>query len=281
MYNVFIGAHSTQNMISGFRACGIYAFDPQQALKRLPVLGRQLTTPTSSSISFTSGSVCRDPCSCLMPISCLVLDQILSFEERLKDVLQKERLCATRWPKKNTKKINVPSGKSVRGIHFGGNKPDTSSENKSEVEDNFDSDFAALLENDVEPLPAEKDVTNKIEISEENEKEDRVKTVDQQHSTKNTQPIPVQDKNIKKETFVIVHLPYTIGSSSSSSKKTHFRAYVGKIHAVKARDKDISVLFMRKYLNRSNESVFITHVLAPPVKVLRSRYTFNTAKGVL
>ncbi len=293
-----VGSHGTQNMISGFRACGIYPFDPQQALKRLPAPERQLSTPTSSSTSSTSGSVCRNTCACLTPIPCrLVLEQISSFEKRLKDVLQKERFGQPGGQKTRKKKINVSPGKSMRGIHFGGNKPDTSSEDESEVKDNFDTDFVVLPENDVEPVPAEKDVTNEIEISEENEKVDRVETVVQQDSTNNTQPIPVQDEDIKKDAFVIVHIPYTTGSSSS--KKTHFHAYVGKIHAVKARGKDISVLFMRKYLNRSNEFVFITpdedmepkpesvhryditHVLAPPVKVSQGRYTFNMPKGVL
>lgn len=61
-----------------------------------------------------------------------------------------------------------------------------------------------------------------------------------------------------KEDFVIVQLLYTTGSRDSSLKKAHYCEYVGKIHAVRGRGKDLSVLFMRKYLNRSNQFVFIT-----------------------
>lgn len=56
------------------------------------------------------------------------------------------------------------------GIRFGENKSVTSSEeDESEVEDDFAHDFMLLSADNVDPLPAEKDVTNKV--SEENESE--------------------------------------------------------------------------------------------------------------
>ncbi len=229
------------NLKSGFRTCGLYPFNPSQVLKKIP---GGLDSTVNSNASTES----------VVPV----------FHTKLVELLKKERF-GTSTPNKTggrRKKINVAPGKSVLGTDF---------DEADQIEDDDDiSDFGSyvsrcsgsydvgILDSDteieIENVDAECDGsgvdsstgTSNIEVNDDFQGKESAPGSSGQSRV-------VVKEDIKVGVFVIVRYSY----SYSGNKGELYRFYVGCVRQIVDADL-VDVWFMRKYLNRMNEYVYVT-----------------------
>jgi len=263
-----VGAKGRQNLISGFRSCGIYPFNLEAGLKKLP----QKKIPDAPGTLGTTG----------MPLSVSTSNSTSGistpneavFHDQLVNLLEKERFGSkTSTSRGRRKKINVSPGKSVRGIHFG-EEVQTSSDDDSETERDLDDYVSPSAssgeEDDPQPLPSSSDEMDVDDGSDE-------------------EAPPIKIADLKKDLLVIVTLTYSTGARAT--QKEHVRKYLGQVQKVRNRGKEVEVLFMKKYMNRPTEFVFVTpdneenpelvpfsnisEIVHVPFKLNRGRFVFD------
>lgn len=272
-----VGAKGRNNLISGFRAAGIYPFSKAKGLSKLPQ-----RTPVNLPPGPSSGNDSNSSCNITPPNESV-------FHDTLVGMLSKERFKGPDPSKRGRrKKIQVSPGKSVLGIHFGETEPAADSSDdeddpeplhSSSAEDSDDSTECDLAQH----LPSSDD-----EIGAPDEDTGMPSTDDEMEASDEDTGIvdgPITVPELRKGPFVIVTLDYSAG------RKEQTRKYLGQVKSVERGGKNVEVSFMKKYLNRCTDFVFVTPyndakpekvpfekisgIVRVPFKEVRGRFIFD------
>lgn len=231
-----ISNKSGENLISGFRACGLYPLNPEAVLKKFPGMSSIHSSANESN-----------------------------FHGNLVSLLQKERF-ATSTPKKSTRrrKIDVAPGTSVCGTDFEeAERIDGSEGEESDyvAEEDLDNVFEEVEEDVPQPLRPMSSSNNALS--------------DFDNSANGTSSYAqLQNISVPASTSISAHLQSRIQLVISDLHVGMFivvrytyqqhqsdcvRFYVGKIQKILECEK-VQVQYMRRYLNRIHEFVFVSRM---------------------
>lgn len=237
-----IGAKGRDNLISGFRTCGLYPFSLEKGLSKIP---QKILLPSASDATPSSGST-----------SDTSTPNESVFHDTLVDLLHKERFGGkTSTQRGRKKKIHVSPGKSVRGIHFG--EEAVVSGGDSDDENNLEAE--KLSENsEIEtssPAVEMDDFVDPDLSSDEDEYAQPLSSSEDEMVAHGEDPEPVAIADIKKDTFVIISLPYFTGSRRKTECN---RKYLGQVKNVVPGGKNVRISYFKKYLNRLTDFIRVT-----------------------